>query len=615
MISAAAQYVAGGAVLTAGTGLGGAALPLIGRSRPPDPVEAAAAGLALGAMALWSAGLCGLAFPAAGWFLAAAGAGSVIRRRVPWSAAVVDAAGSGWPAAAVLVLALCSLMLCLVPPTMYDTVSYHLVVPQQILLRHKVTAMAHFLPAAFPFIAQGGYLWGFLLGGGWRGAAIVNASAAVLGALLVARLGAAVGLERPSRWAAAAGWFAIPLVQTVAATPLADLQVVVYALLATATVAERPNARSAWWLAGLWAGLAGACKYQAAVILVPLAAGAWLAARSPRGRVRRVAVLAAGATVPLAVIWAKNWAFLADPVFPFLTPGETREKLLAGLSGHYLIARSLSGALTLPARLAWPGNHPPFAREIWETGPVLLVLYGLPWLAWRERTARPVLAAVLAGALGLYALGFALAWQMRHFLPLTAVCAVAWMVLAERWRGGRAAVFAGLCLGAAPAWPGVVAPFRAWIAAGARTEGYLGAFGGPSALWPYRASVWVRDHTPPAARVLCVFEPQAFYADRRLETSLMNDRSLLEDELAASGDAAGLSRRLRRHGITWLLVCNGLPPDHAALYLRDVSNRQRAVLRELIGAVAVTRFGRGDGLYLVQELVDPGTRARAPVIF
>jgi len=614
-MTAAAQSVAGVLILAAGAGLGGLVLPWLGPDRRPGPIESTVAGLAVGAFLLWSAGLCGLAVPAAGWILLAAGLAEVARRRWPRWAVPAGTGPIGWPAAAVFVLSGCALTLSLVPPTMYDTVSYHLVVPQQILLRHKVTSMEHFLPAAFPFVAQGGYLWAFLVGSGWRGAGLLNAGTAVLAALVIVRLGAALGLKGPSRWAAAAVWLAIPLVQTVAGTPLADLQVVVSALLAVVVVAEHPRARSSWWMAGIWAGLAGSCKYQAAVILLPLAAGAWMAGRSPRARARLLTALGAGALAPLAVIGAKNWIFLGDPVFPFLTPGETREKLLAGLSGHYEIARSVSGALALPARLAWPGGRPPFSREIWETGPVLLALYGLPWLAWRERAARPVLAAVAAGTLGMYALGFALAWQMRHFLPLTAVCAVAWLAAAERWRRGRELVFAALCVLAVPAWPGVVAPFRSWLAAGGRTDAYLGAFGGPSALWPYRASVWVRDHTPAAARILCVFEPQAFYAGRRLETSLMNDRSLLEDELAASPDAAGLSRRLRRHGITWLLVCNGLAPDHAALYLRDISNRERAVLRDLIGRVAVTRFGRGDGLYLVLELVPSGTRTRAPVIF
>lgn len=156
-------------------------------------------------------------------------------------------------------------------------------------------------------------------------------------------------------------------------------------------------------LAGLFAGLAGATKYPAGLVLVPVLTAAWWSGphrRSNAGIALAAALLAAALATPYVWLdWQQCWADLSTSARQHMVEGEHRTGDPAWL---HLLRHTLWYGLGLAAMAS-------------------LALA----LVWRPRTWRPAEGVVLVGV-GVFVLLLVSAQSvfMRYALPLTPMIAV-----------------------------------------------------------------------------------------------------------------------------------------------------------------------------------------------
>ncbi len=607
LIPAIREATAGIFVLLASAGLGSPALLSLGVRG--GWLSRLAMGLGVGGMAIYALALAGLAFPVLAWLTVAVGLIAPLAERVAgtWSEAVEGSwlrrktMSRTGPAPAIrslsfdlfesiliasmLVLLAVAFAGAMVPPVTYDTVAYHLVLPQQQIMIHKATPTPWFLASSLPFLVHAGYLWAQLLGGEWRGPAVVDWAVGVGATTAVFRLAAAAGLARPNALAAALIWHATPIVLLEMQSPLSDLQPCLYAVLALAAFLRwRAGGQPRGWaVAAAWCGLGGACKYVAALVLAAMVPLVLVGPGRAMLRGRRVLVMAALAGLAVMPVLARNWLCDGAPLFPFLTGAPQGAKLVAWNRGISAVERTACNAASSPVRMAWDGKR--FAsRDLWQVGFLFASIAFLPLFGWRARPRgwgvhRSIgWLALTAAALWLFAFyGY---WLVRYILVAGAIGAVLWASLPQASRAGLVAVVVLLAAAALPHARSVLSPLREYVRAGATVDGYLSTL--PPYTWPYRSCLYLREQTPSSARVLTVFEPQVFYARRRVFNSVMGDVSMIETLLAQSASRADLLRRLRRLRIGYLLVALGVDAEHARLYLMTMNDRQVALLRDLL---------------------------------
>jgi hypothetical protein len=217
-----------------------------------------------------------------------------------------------------------------------------------------------------------------------------------------------------------------------------DMPMAMFVLLGliTARRIERKGAPRDSVRAGLWTGFATACKYAAAILVLPLAVAHH---RRPRGKKEQrswldprlgTCVLAAAA------------AFVATSPFTLLDWSRESEKLGLGVGavtgGHFGNARLPSVAAyaleVLPDDLGWP---------LW-----LLVASGLLWVTLRRRSPHLVALAFLLPYAALF--GFLPTVFPRYVLPaLPVALAVAAAAVLEGWERPRFRPVLALWLAAA----------------------------------------------------------------------------------------------------------------------------------------------------------------------
>ena len=557
----------------------------------PDFIKAAAAGLFLGPLAVWAAGMNGLAFGGVGWALALAGIAALpapaARRagREFLDEAKRLFAGSGATALIPIILggaAAFSLLLSLVPPTAYESVSADLVLPQQYSFAHKVYAMPQFIPSLLPFTARAGYLWCFLLGGDWAGPSILNWAHALLACFLIARIGARAGLPTAASTGAAAVWMASPLVLEVSSTPLSYVQMSLYVLLALLALPGR-GARGAV-MAGLWAGAAATSRWGG--WLVAPAAAAFLLVR-PReaGRLRGVLVPAAVSLVPLAPLMAWNYLSAGGPFAPFFPASEQSTKLAAWFSDLYSFEKSILGVLVYPIQAAFPAAK--FSQvDSSQAGGLLLGLYIVPFaFGFGRKWIAGNLAWPAFSALIIYAAYFIFDWPLAATPVVLGVCALLLTGAAGRLgKAGVPAAVAGLVLLGAFQSGYLANRAAEFVRAGGNTEAYLEA--ASEEFWPYPALKYIRENVPADSRILAVFESRIFYTQRRAVPALMQDRSALEIVLEESATARDVGKRFFQLGIGYVLVAEDINIKHLDQYIRCVKDREIQLLAAVLKANA-----------------------------
>lgn len=543
-----------GLLLAAGFGVGG---PLVARWRIPDvgPAERGLFGTALGlgvlaiaVMALGSVGLLG-PVPLAILLLAALALGWRGLRTGP--AVVRDLGGrfreagpvAGTLAAAILALASGVMLVgALTPVTDWDTLMYHIHIPEQFLESGWIHLPQDNLHVAYLGLLHMLYHPLLALGGATGPALLSMALALLLGlSLLVAgsRLfGPVTGTS------AAILLWGSGMVALVAVTPRVDVSLALFLFLAHyALILQLRNEdrdQTGLVVAAALAGLALGVKYQALAYVGPLfLLGLWVNLRTPMSPRHRLRVLGAGGGVFLlgaAPVLLKNIVLLGSPFYPFLTErlippwlatitGSSEVPSAVGPEVYGLIAQAREpfnlidflfrpGALTVEAEAA-----------AFVTNPAFLLL-PLALLFFRDRILMAlVLPAVMYPALILIPFDFT---NLRYLLPaipaFTLVSAEVGRRLCENVasRGGTVILLtAGSALATVPAaWAigdHVLAPHRLHVAVGALpTEAYLASDADPGFAAFWNARNRVHQTTDPNARILFLFEARGLYFQREV---------------------------------------------------------------------------------------------------
>lgn len=386
-------------------------------------------------------GWMGLLYPAALWSVLAAGVAT-------FPAAVRRPAPLHWKAAATALVLL--LLPALLPQSARDAMNHHLYLPRLWLETGTIHRPGWAGFFSYPYMVESLYA---LAGGtfGLRCTGVVS----LLG--LLAALGVLEGSTPGPRRAgllAAAAWLAAPEVFRNATWAYSDSFLYLYALLG---FLESTSPEPRPWLAGLWAGAAGACKYNglaaSAVILTILAV-------RPGRRAERAA---AGAAVFTAVTlaWAlPNLIQWGNPVYPLarslLGPPDTlssRSRELISAYADYTSAmeRPLD-ILSLPVGISLFGRWDEPRLFDGASGPLLLAGAAAFALAGRRRVrlTAPILVSLLVTLIGFPAV------RVRYLFPgLVMAAPLAGEGLSSIMDRGRPArIVALLVIAASIGWSG-----------------------------------------------------------------------------------------------------------------------------------------------------------------
>ncbi len=471
--------------------------------------------------------------------------------------------GAGWrwgpalPAAAAGALLL---PFALAPPFFYDALVYHLGLPWQALREGGLRPHPEDVFSAFPPLAQ--LLNAPLLALG------LDAAPALLHWLAFVAAGAAlVALARAlgaPRWGAVLAGGALPLLPCltpVPGLPAAEAWCVAATVAAFALLARDRLPPGSAALVGVLAGVAAAARLQGlAWGLVIVAA---LAARTRRAR--PVAAAAAGWVAGAAPWWLKNLVLLGEPFAPLGWRREGLETLWRD-AGSALHLGGGAAALLQATRIAL-APHAAYLAPLLLAAVFAVAVRALP----RHRV---VAAGALAGAV---------AWTLTGNLPRFLAVAAALLLALAASAAGRTPAgtwAAALALGATTALGLAMA-----LAEAVRWRATAAAAGEASAV---RAEMVVDDPFPafaaasalPArARVLFVGEPRGLAFPRAFLAPSQHDVSPLRPVLEAAASAREAGERLRRQGITHVLVNWGelarLAPAYPVAPWRDATGRQR----------------------------------------
>ncbi len=464
-----------------------------------------------------------------------------------------------------------ALSVALLPPTSWDSLSYHLRGPWLYLQAGRIYPGVDVFSLNNPFLLE----MLFMLSMALRS----DSSAQLVHFFFLFLLGGQVyllavhGLRLKDGWTAVLLLFTVPMVWQLAAFTYNDLALA-FTILATlyAYVRWREGGQSSWLLlSGLFSGLAMSLKYTSFVapmlIGLLLIAGNW---RQPRRLVRLLLLFAAPALVVALPWYIKNWAFTGNPVYPFVWHGRFWDEFRANAhqnpgSG---IGWNLWAILTVPYTLTLGIAD---ASGDGLIGPLflallpLLLLYGLSRYGRRAPFAFRLL---LLYALAHYAvwllgvIGSAPLWQGRLMLPaLAALCPVLAWILSDLSRFDHPQFslqrFLNLLLALVLLF-GLVGQVGDWLRqnplaydVGSQTRAeYLTRTLG----YVYLASAEMSQTLPPDAVVQFLWEPRTYYCQLDCRGDHILDKYTHLEFL--HGDADHIAQALRDEGVTHLFIHN-----------------------------------------------------------
>ena len=461
------------------------------------------------------------------------------------------------PTLFLLLAAAYQFLVALGPTVFYDSLVYHLGLPDLYLRRGAFVPTPLNVYGGIPAGVEMLYLWLLPLGGLGTPAQLLHFTLGLLTAGTIVVIGKRFDRLETGLWAAAV-FLLNPMVMLEMGRPAVELGWSFYlalsllALMTTTSAEDRPG----HVLAGLLAGFALGTKYQAALLLP--AAAAFILQRYGRREGWKPLVVFGLTAVATAAPWGmKNIFFYDNPVFPMfggtLFPAGAHIDLPAFLSSAH--ARSLADLRGFLFHL-WTCAMP---RETSEADGImsLAALILLPVVLasrqpdWAKRFL--LVAAVLWIPMNLVS-GLA-RFSIPALVPLSLALVAPLGMLsgtARRVRDAGAVVVFALC----------------GLYVHSKTDALLwsvlnGSIPAPTFLSHQRptypapafpAYQWANERLPPDAKLLLVGEPRGFYLDRDHETSspYANQPLAVYAESATSGK--DLRARLKAVGFTHILL-------------------------------------------------------------
>ena len=462
-----------------------------------------------------------------------------------------------------LVYIVLTLLVDLTPETFYDSMVYHLAVPEYWLSHHGLSDFPTDFFSNYPYGAETYFLNGLVFQG-TESAKMLHAVALGVCALLAGGWARELGGPR-------SGYLALGLVLTLPHFAINTWTTQVEGFLALAVVlfiyalnrwVVSPSLSWAF-TTGLFAGLAVGVKYNGAIVIVAALAVLVFQKSVLKGKdLWRPTLLFAAAFLLTAGPWVlKNWVYTGNPAFPYFTslfqglhlPPAGYEKLLTEQQGR--ITDHWWDWLILPWKLVI-SNPDSYSFA----GPVALAFLPLLFLF---KLKHPTLRFLAWVSLLVFIASVAVTHILRFMLPD--------FVLLYILLG---AVLAG---GDRPAWgKGVawIAGFSAILCFGYMADmvhyyyNFSGIFSGRQTRDQYMTdnrkmtsyydmAQWLSAHLPEDKRLLIVGDARGLYYKQPFLTNTVFDDQTLAKLAREEMDAQGIANRLREMGVDYLVV-NGL---------------------------------------------------------
>ncbi len=449
----------------------------------------------------------------------------------------------------------------LVPETFYDSMVYHLAVPQYWFSKHGISDFSTNFFSNYPY---GGELFYFngLIFKGTETAKMLHAVAFGFCALFAGGWAREMGGEK-------AGWITLGLVLTLPLFAVNIWSTQVEGLLALALLlflystyrGLRDGQFSTTWITatGFFMALAYSIKYTAALMV----ASAFLALtflkshQLRRFHFRHWIGFSFGAILLVGPWIIKSLVFTGDPFFPYFT---------SIFDGRHLTPAAYQALLTeQQGRIAqgWQWLYLPWKAVMANpdgfdfSGPVALAF--IPFL-FLFKLRHPALKFLSLVALFFFPFGF----LATHILRFLGTGFVLIYILLGGVLGGGDKPHWGKVLAFAGAVSAILS-FGYLSAISARYSGCAGVWYGrqtrddyltsPGKITPYFSMAeWVSNNTSRDAGLLIVGDARGLYYDRPFLTNSVFDTQELALFARQEKDAQGIGRRLKEEGIDYLVV-------------------------------------------------------------
>ena len=479
-----------------------------------------------------------------------------------------------WIAAAVILLALA-------PPSVYDALMYHLEGPARFLRQGAFYPSTERWWMNMPFTIESLYLIPMAFGSDTAPRLLHALWAAVL-------VGTTFAMARQSADSSAALWaiailLGMPMLSIWASDANIDFGWAAYETLSVAAILAGVASGRRGWLAlgGVFIGLALGSKYMAVSGTASLVILLALLNRKKGWRQTALSLLAF--VVPAAIValpwYGKNWLWLGDPFFPFLTGGARfdpiRMRTFYAYAATFQPARDLNGWLSLPTRLFL---EPESFADVFPPSPLVLGALLYPLVA-RPRRHGGVAFLILIKCF-LWSVGPAL--NIRYLLPtfplvciLSAYSAGA-TGLPGRWhrplRSFSLAMAIGLLLSSALILTGILFRDHVWAVVSGQESKASNLL---RVVPTYSAVAFAQSHLPPGARILTTGDGRAYYCGQWCYDT--DDQFLWMNLVIAAHSPSEFGDMLAAREVTHLLWSFG---DTAFLEKHDPNGGvQRALLR------------------------------------
>jgi len=459
--------------------------------------------------------------------------------------------------------ALMNLVAAMAPEVFYDSLVYHLALPELWLQRGRIGPVPHNIYSGLPLAAQ--TLYGLML--------------ALLDDRLAALLHASFGL-----WTAAAVWligrrwlgtegavfaaFAFYLCPAGlyaswgCGVDLASSFLCALALLSMMRGLEEEEGGRWAVCAGLLCGFAAGTKYN----VLPVAA-LFVLIQGWRSRSLSKTLLMVGAAAAAFAPWMlKNLLFFKNPLYPFLTGLFPGKELIADWAAFL----DASGSRNLGATLSNWAGWKELLLQPWTTstqdwplgdwpGPVFILLLPLLLFVRLRTPAERVLAAAAGGGFLLWGLASRLVRYLLPSFPMLALCAAlpvrrgvlpGW-VRALAW---AAALYAGMFDFEAAYNQGTGIGQWAYLRGDVTKTEYLKSQRVTYGLPYYSAAEFINRELPKTARVLVLGESRTYYIERDCVAATVFDYNPFWLAVRESKDAEELLARVKGLGITHVFL-------------------------------------------------------------
>ena len=448
------------------------------------------------------------------------------------------------------------------PEVRFDAVSYHLVVPRDYLIAHRIArplALAMYLA----HLTEAFYGFGMGLGGD----GVAKLLALAFGMAAVIAVGA---IARRLAGPEAGMWAAIlfgstPIVHSLSTAAYADVSegfFLAASVLALLRIRDRASGASFLLCAGL-AGAAGGVKLTALFAAPVIALLAILELSRRRRGASMVAIVAAGgaATAFALLPWyAVNFAFTGSPTYPIpnpLFPGRGISDAM-GVYKFFGLGRSWKSALAMVPALTFSPRRFGEALVAGEIGLVVLLAVLLVVALAAGRRPTRIVAAI---ALALFAGWWGSVQYGRYLVPAISIAIPAIFAIFP-WRSFRlrpvlrAAVFSGIVA------QSLVIPVQYWMLAerfplalafGQSRRTFLS-----TVIGPYAAVEWLNGAVGPGEKV-AAFRVGGVRFYCRAPMSGWNDT--VDLRYVPVSDPAAIERGLEAGGYRWVLSRVPRPGD------------------------------------------------------